>query len=193
MNMTFDRGLWTHVVIAVGVCVGAWMMLVQPKVVGLRAAEAAVAANSQSQQEVNELTFQKTVERMKDIKARMAEIERRNSLMHDSSRLYGKIMDLAAHHGVTIQNLQPGTEKLSADAKMSTYRIDLSAEGPYQQIAAFLEAISAIDGFIRPVSLNMVPMRDASNPTVTVHFSCEAVSFKLPETLAAIGGEHAKP
>ena len=193
MSITIDRGLLTHTVVVLGMCVGAWMMLVQPQMKGLRAAEAALAAEEKAQQDVSDHLFEKTVQKMKDVKSRIAEIERCNGLMHDSSRLYGSIMDLAAMHGVTIQNLQPGSEKLSADAKTSVNRIDLSAEGAFDKVASFLDAIIELDGFIRPVSLNVVPTRDEANPTVIAHFSCDAVSFKLPEALAGMGGDHAKP
>ena len=193
MTSSFDRTLFTHGVVAVGVCIGAWVLLVRPHVRKLQAAQAMVVVQERSSQGVNQWDFEKAAQRMRSIKIRVAQIESCNSLMNDSSRLYGQIMDLAAAHHVLIQNLQPGAAKLSADAKCSVSRIDLTVDGSYEDVADFLDALDQIQGFIRPTSLSLSPIRDASQPGVVAHFSCDAISFQMPEALAAQGDEHVQP
>jgi hypothetical protein len=194
VNKSLDRGLLAQAIIIVALCVGSWVLLVQPKTKELRSLEATIAENAPDQSTVNLPTLEAAVSRMRAVKDRIALIQRSNTLATDSSALYGQIMSLASQYEVTVQNLQPGgLRQPSADNSVSINRIELSAEGTYQNTAKFLEAIDQIEGFIRPVSLAVVPQKETANSRVVVRFGCEALSFKLSDALLALGGDHVSP
>jgi hypothetical protein len=194
MSASIERTLFAHGLIIVGACVGSWFMFVQPKTKDLQQLQATITDTAPPEGELNAPTLEAAVKRMKAVRDRVTFIQHGNSLAGDSSKLYGEIMDLAAQNHVTVHNIQPGTAKEPGkDAGWSAMRIDLSAEGSFEDLAGFLEAMNNVEGFIRPSSLNLSPLKESDTPRLTIRFACEALTFKMPEALTALGETHGQP
>ena len=101
MNGLLDRELIAHVVIALGACVGGWMVFVQPRIVELHRLERA----SQQASAVPHVTDHGSVERLADrirqVRQQIGDIQVQNDSTRDSSRMYALIMKCAADHGVS--------------------------------------------------------------------------------------------
>jgi Tfp pilus assembly protein PilO len=192
MSASMHRETFSHGVIIAAVCIGAWMLFVQPKVRETAELEAQLAAANPDAGGITQTDIEAAGRRMAQIKQRLAAIQESNDLSHDTSKLYGLIMDLAGKHGIAVQTISPGArQKGREDYGMTLTRIEISAEGRYDHVAAFLDAVANIGGFLRPVSLSVAPLSDGPTGAVIVRYGCEALTFELPPALAAMaGGDH---
>jgi Tfp pilus assembly protein PilO len=182
-----DRDLIAQLVIILAVCVGGWMMFVQPKAAELAELETRIEAASGAGANGG-LSFEAVVKRMSEMRQELIDITEKNAMSERSSELYGLIKDLAAEHGVLIQRLQPGGEgRGSKSEAFRASRIQLTAVGRYANVAELLEAIGGLPGFVRPKSLNVKPVREATTPMVSVEFTCEVLRFEFDEVLASMG------
>lgn len=189
MSASPHRDTISHGVIIVAACVGAWLVFVQPNAREIVEHEATIATAAADTGALSQADVESAAHRMSQIRQRLDDISRQNELSHDSSRLFGLIMDLSQTHRIKIQNMSPGSlPKGADDTGVSATRIEMSAQGRFDDLAAFLEAVDQINGFIRPVSLAMVPLHEEGPGMLTIRFSCEAVTFELPEALASMTG-----
>jgi Tfp pilus assembly protein PilO len=188
MSFKIDREFAAQVLIALVVTIGAWMMFVQPKAQELHQLEQTILASSQQSSEPSTSVAQ-LAEQAADVRARIAEIARHNNAALNSSDLYARIGRLAQQHGVVVQNVRPGTQGDDKEkSNVQTVRIDLSIEGPYANAAEFLDAISSMSGFVRPVTMTVSPIDREGEQLVVVRYVCELLQFKMPEAWAAFRG-----
>jgi Tfp pilus assembly protein PilO len=189
MSDPTNRDTISHGVIIVAACVGAWLLFVQPNAREIAQHEATIAAAQSNTGAMSQSDVESAAQKMSQIRQRLDHIRRQNELSSDSSRLFGQIMDLAQKHGVKIQHMSPGSIAKGADPNgVAASRIEMAAQGRFDDLAAFLEAVDEMEGFIRPVSLAMVPLHEEGPGMLTIRFSCEAVTFAMPSALAAMTG-----
>ena len=191
MNGTSTRELLAQIVIALAVCIGGWMILVQPAIDELREVESVITHTRAGAAGLNEGAIEKMADRMSDLRQRVEIVRRRSSLASDSSHLYGLIMDLAQEYGLTVQNLQPGSgREMSPDGRVGRTHIEMTLEGGYQQVASFLSTMQNIEGFIKPISLSLMPHeREGQQRLVVARYTCDALSFTLKDALSSLAGE----
>ena len=190
MNGPLDRQLIAQIVIIVAVCAGGWMTFVEPNIDELHRLEATIAEASSSPLPMGQETIEQMADQFAQVRDRFRRIEVRNEFAGDSTRIYGLIMDLTEEHGVTVQRLDPGSDRRSNDeeAPVRFTTLDMTIEGGYEQVAVFLEAVEALDGFIRPLTLSITPREEDGRSFVEARFACQAVRFTLPQELTAMVG-----
>ena len=190
MNGPLDRQLIAQIVIIVAVCAGGWMTFVEPNIDELHRLEATIAEASSSPLPMGQETIEQMADQFAQVRDRFRRIEVKNEFAGDSTRIYGLIMDLAEEHGVTVQRLDPGSDRRSNDeeAPVRFTTLDMTIEGGYEQVAVFLEAVEALDGFIRPLTLSITPREEDGRSFVEARFACQAVRFTLPQELTAMVG-----
>ena len=62
----------------------------------------------------------------------------------------------------------------------------MNVEGAYESVARFVEGVQSLNGFVRPGSLSITPWGDTDAARVTAQFSCEGLSFNLPDSLTVV-------
>jgi Tfp pilus assembly protein PilO len=192
MNHGEHRRAAAHVVIVVAVCIGGWMMLIEPKAAELARMEAAIAQRRASPAATDPAFVQKLADQAQALKARIAAIEARSELATDSSAVYRRIRALAEEHQVNLLSLNPGAARAGSAGEgaqpLSTTRIDLTVEGRYEPVARFIESVAAIDGFIRPASLTLSAVSRGSERLVSAQLACDAIGFTLPDSITVLKG-----
>jgi Tfp pilus assembly protein PilO len=187
MTPPIDRQFLANVLVIIGVCVGAWMLIVEPKMVELAKLETEIAEHKAAPTISPEL-IQAAAQRNARTTARVEDIMASNRMADDSSEFYGLIMDLADRHQVQIKSMQPKpSTKSTVEPPFRVMRIDLAVEGEFERIAAFLDDIHDIPAFTKPLSLTLSPTMTNDMRAVTASFSCGVLSFTIPPTLANAG------
>jgi len=189
MNATVLRPLIAHGVILMGVCTGAWIMLVQPKERLLAKLETSIAESERGAAQAAPDVVERLVNQRSTLAARVRRIAMRNQFASDSSEMYRRLTTLADRCGVIVQRISPGAVKnrsLENDASAQSTNFDVTIEGSFDQIANYLHEIDRIDGFIRPESLTLSPREISGQLIVEARFSCEALSFEIPDALLAM-------
>ena len=188
MSTIVSREMVMQLTAVLFACVGGWMMLVEPKIAELRQLEAAAAdaGDEQTLAAQNEVT--RMADRLQAVRRRVTEVEAQNAIAGESARMYAFIMDRAAEHGVAVQRLDPKHSRRDAPQQDATRitAFNMTIEGEFEQVAAFLDAVAGIGRFIRPVTLHVTPLLKDGRPMVTARFTCEALCFTLPQALAAM-------
>lgn len=189
MNKFVDRELFAQLVIAITVCVGGWMMLVQPQARKLQQVEATIAAARSNPLLTDQHAVEQMARELQVTRDHIRQIIDRNHHSNDSSQLYSLIMEAAARTDVAIQQFDPSatqTKDRAADQLRITV-LEMGVTGTYENIARFTDAVSKLDGFIRPVTLSVRPMPGSNSATMAqARLSYEALSFNLPPTLAQL-------
>ena len=184
MNAKSSRELAAQAVIVLAVCVGAWAIVVKPKIDELGRLDQRMTEQSSSETDLNQQSVEDAARKITTLRDRIREINAFNSLASDSSRLYGIVMDLADAHGVQVHNLQPGsTKQTSNDGKVTLTRVTLGVEGDYAPVASFLDALCEVPAFIRPVSMQLDPARDSNSTSIEAILTCDVLSFAMDNTL----------
>jgi Tfp pilus assembly protein PilO len=195
--MNIPRELAAQAVIVLAICIGAWIAIVKPRAAELVQLEQTIAESQTSLSAMSPETVENLQRKIASVQKRVAQINLHNQLADESSRLYGLVMDLADEHKVAVQRLQPGQElkKANSESQFASMKLDLTVEGRYESVAAFLEQITNLEAFIRPVSLQITPTTVDGTPTATAEFGCEVLSFALADPLVGLraGVAHAKP
>ena len=184
--MILDRKLTVETGIMVAVCIGAWMMIVQPKRAECRELEAKIAEARKNPVEARRAAIERMAGQVDQVRVRVREIREQSRFGRDVSQMYGLIMGLGKEHGVTIRRLDPSPQQRGGDALVQTAPFDMSIEGSYERVGNFLQGVEDIDGFVRSGSLSITPIGDDRSALVAATFVCEALCFNLPDTLAAI-------
>lgn len=185
-----DRDMIVQIIIGAGICIGAWLFLVRPKVEEVHVLEAKLQEISASPVAMDHSAIDDLARRVAAVKQSVNTIVAQNDLGRDSSRLYGLIMQLAEKHGVQVQRINPGMPDNSPnrDQSVQVAKFDLTVQGEYERLARFMEAVENMDGFVRAVTLTLSPMKADQQRLVQARFVCEAVSFELPAQLEAMAG-----
>ena len=189
MNASSSRELIVQGFIIVAVCIGGWMMFVQPKLEEVRKHEATIAEATGNPLLADREAVERMANRLSSVRDRIGEIERQNSFTSDSSQMYGLIKKCSERHGVSVKRLDPGSSRGQAEqtGPIRVTAFNMTVSGTYQRVAAFLESVNGLEGFLRPVLLRLSPTQGEER-LVEAQFSCEAVSIALPDSLTAMAG-----
>ncbi len=188
MIASFDRKLIAEVVVMLAACIGAWMMIVDPQKGELAELEATIETAKTSPVRASRVQIEQMATRIDAVRTRVREIESESGLARDSSRTYGLIMGLPKEHDVTVRRLDPSPAGRSAAAAdpVQVTGFTMSVEGTYERVALFIEGVQALNGFVRPGNLSVRPWGDTGAARVTAQFSCEGLSFTLPDSLTVM-------
>lgn len=194
--MTIDREFISQVVIVLAVCAGAWMMLVQPKTSELARLERQLSESASTPALASQEGIEALATKFASFKQRLVTIRRRNAVAEDTSSLYATIMRMATEENVRVQALQPTPAK-QAGAKPDAVRVarlEMTLAGAYDDVARLIDRVAAIDAFIRPSSLQLIPIDGQAEQAVSARFGCDVLAFTIEETLASVGEvDNAKP
>ena len=195
MSIALDRETIAQLIIILALCVGGWMMLIEPRVDELHELQVKIREATANPLLASPDSLDDMVRQLEGVRGRLQRIRNQNQFASDSSYMYSRIMDLAEANAVTVLRLNPGSkqrDKAEAQGEGASVRVtsfDMTVTGQYESIALFLESVDDLAGFVRPVSLTLTPRQGEEGEWVEARFACEAVSFTLPEALAAMVGE----
>lgn len=190
MNSIIDREIVAQAVIAVAVCAGAWLMLVQPRAQETDRLEAHLASSTASVDLATHESVEAMAARVRGFKARLDEVRARNLVAEDTSALYATIMRKAAELGVRVQSLQPAPLKeVAKNSPVRTARLEMTVEGHYDDVARFLDRVADINAFIRATSLQVTPVDRSEPGQVSARFGCDVLAFAIDGALAGVGGQ----
>lgn len=190
MSGVFDRNLLSHTVIILAVCIGSWLMFVKPRADRCAEIEQAIA-ESASAGAMDETTVEQMVETVSHYRSRIEALQTLNAVGRNTSRLYGRVSDIADTHEVEIVRLEPGrTRRTLAGGGGSVCVLDITARGSFANVTQFIDDIENMPGFLRPSMLTMTPGATAGNPAaVDVRVSFEMIEFNLPEIMRGMPAE----
>ena len=188
MKVPTDRDLLMQAFIALGFCIGGWMIFVKPQVEELNRLEAEIAMIDSQSSSVSSAVFERIAAQAPRVNRRAQDIQTKGALAQDSAGLYSQIRTLATDHDVQIKNVRRGPERESV-AGATTYvvqRVDMKVEGEYEQIARFLDSLKSINTYLRPVSLQVSPTTGGNGSFTVMQFGFESVRFNLPPALVTL-------
>lgn len=191
MSPVLDRQFFSQVVIVLAMCIGGWMMFVEPRAQELADLDAVVeqGESAADTQAPDEAQMMKLLQRVKAIENRVDEIKEAGEYALNTSALYGRLTAAARAEQIELTNLVPGERRASAsDKRVQVIPLTMTLRGEYEPVARFLDQISDIGGFIRPRGINIAPLRADGREQVLVRFTCEALAFDMPEALHAMEG-----
>jgi Tfp pilus assembly protein PilO len=183
MSLPIDKEFIMQAGIALGACLGGWMFLVQPKAVEIQELDASIQKLRAQATALSHLSVEPIAQAAPALRERSGEIEARGAFARDNSRLYGRIMDLAKAHGVQVKNLRPGDQKVGRDKLLTVTRIDMTAEGEYEHVADFFEALSGIGAYVRATSVQIAPTKRAGGAYTVIQLGFEVLHFQLPKAV----------
>ncbi|MHC4081651.1 MAG: hypothetical protein ACYS15_08145 [Planctomycetota bacterium] len=183
MNLPIDREFITQALIALGACLGGWMFYVQPRAEEVHALDAEISKLQSQSTGMSHEAVEQIAKQAPMLRDRCGEIEARSVLAQDTSQLYGQIMGLAKDYDVQVRNLRPGEHKPGRDQAIIVVRIDMTAEGEYEQLAEFLGAIEGINAYLRPISVQIAPTKRAGGSYAVMQLGFEAMQFRLPKVV----------
>ncbi len=189
MIANLDRAIIVQFLIGLALTVGGWLFFVQPRLDELRQLETAIAESRARSSSLGTAASDQLAQRARSLRAQVAQIDRKNTIALDSGLLYAKITSLAKQHDVLVQSLQPSTVPTpSGETGVVVCRVDLTIRGGYEQVAAFIEALGAFGGYLRPSTLVITPAQIGGDAAVTARMGCDAFSFTLPPEIAQLQG-----
>ncbi len=181
MTDWLSREFLAQICIMLALTVGMWMILVQPRAEELRQLEAEIA-KADALEAVDQTALERTAHRMSQLRHQIEDIAARSALGLDSSAVYGTFMELAQQHDVAVQSLQPGGDLNEIDAYASSRRVTLSIQGSYENVARFVERMTTLEGFVRPVNVVFTPRVDAeAGQLAAVQMHIDVLVFHPPE------------
>jgi Tfp pilus assembly protein PilO len=188
MTNGIDREILAHAVIVLALCVGAWFVLVEPRSHALAEYEQIIAQHESQQQRVGAGGITDLADHINKLRSDVERIAQRSSLGRDSSQLYARAMQLAKANNVTLTTLQPSAIVQTDDQHaIARTHVDIAIQGRYDDVASFITAISQLHGYIRPDGMTITSRSGVDEQIVSARFSCEAISFDLPDELVALG------
>jgi Tfp pilus assembly protein PilO len=193
MSLPVDREFITQAIIALGACLGGWMFFVQPKAEEVRALDADITKLRARSTGPSHEAVEQIAKQAPKLRDRCIEIEARGAMAKDTSLLYGQVMSLAKEHDVQVRNLRPGEQKPGRTKSVIATRIDMTAEGEYEQIAEFLGALDGIRAYLRTTSVQIAPTKRVGGSYAVVQLGFEALQFRLPKVVTdmkRLGDEH---
>ncbi len=181
-----SRAVILHSAMVAGLCAGLWLMLIKPTVEERNRLEADIREAGRNSQVVSGIEIEKLGAELQVVKRRVGEIAASNEVTRDTSYLYGIIMEQASRYRIHIKRLDPGTIKTDKE-KNKPYEVttfDMTLEGELDNVINFIDGISRIDCYLRPMALNITPVIKDKGAYVQARLACETYNFILPETLA---------
>jgi Tfp pilus assembly protein PilO len=188
MTWVFNRETVVHITIALAVCVGGWVMVVEPMIAEVKELEATVAEVSPQVNPDEHSNLARIVHQLKSFHSRIEQVVSFNRLSKNPPQFYEAVLALAQKHGVTVDRLvansvEAGDQGTAVD-QVTTCKIVVV--GGYDHVGGFLWGLDGLDGFIRPVALNVMPINDTEAGRIRANFDCELVCFSLPDKLVAL-------
>ena len=187
MMFHVDRDLVLRFIIGFVLTVGAWIFFAQPRAVELSRLEKTVSDFHERTSALGIAASEQIARDVQAMRLQLDQISARNSVSRDSAILYGLIKDLANRHDVHIQKLQPTPEPPNRRKDMvSISKVDMTIQGNYARIAAFIDSLQEFGGHVRPNSLHLGALPSHSQEMVNAKLACDVISFELPESLVQI-------
>ena len=183
MSLPIDREFVMQAGIALGACLGGWMFLVQPKAVEINELDASIQKLRAQSAALSHLSVEQIAREAPVLRERSSEIEARGAFARDTSQLYGRIMDLAKEHGVQVKNLRPSDQKEGKEKRLTVTRVDMTAEGEYERVADFFEALGGIGAYVRATSVQIAPTKRARGSYTVIQLGFEVLEFHLPQVV----------
>ncbi len=187
MMLHFDRGVIVRFVVGFGLTVGAWVFFAQPRAVELERLEKAISEFHEQTSALGIAASEQIARDAQIMRMQLDQISARNSVAKDTSILYGQIKELAMRCDVHVKQLQPTPERPNQRNDIATIsKVDVTIQGEYQRIAAFIDSLNEFGGHVRLNSLHLSALPSRSQELVNVRLVCDVISFKLPETLVQL-------
>lgn len=188
MTFVMTRETAVHIMIAVAVCVGGWVMVVQPKIAEVEQLEATVQEASKQINPDEQNRLARIVNQLKSFHSRVDQVVMFNRLSKNPPQFYEAVMALAQKHEVEVDRLVANSvdegDPGATVEQITTCKI--AVVGAYDRVGQFLQAMDELDGFIRPVALTVTPVNGVSVGRVRADFDCELVCFSVPDKLIAL-------
>lgn len=197
-----NRALASQGIIVLAVCVGGYMVLVDPA--RRQAAAAAGQAESIAAQvrEAESLRDQVPMlsAALEKTKKDVKDIAESGKLARDERELFAAVMAMADGTGIRVEQLSPAKTATvsadSADARDTVVAYSITATGNYGQVAAFLRGLRTGLGFTNLRSVRLTPTPEENAPVVravieTEHFAFDpapAAPAADPKRSSAAGG-----
>jgi Tfp pilus assembly protein PilO len=206
MTHLIDRHLVAQLAIVVAVCIGGWLMVVEPKVTEHHGLKAEIESGLSLASSIDQDAVQRLAGRLDEVRRRVRQIDRRGEISRDSSHLYSVVMDLAREHGVVVASLNPGvaatpnqpSRRGGAPAAGAAERgarevivhreLSVSISGTYENIAAFVDALQSLRGYLEIRYLSIAAASGRSD-IVNARLTCRTVGFVLPDRLREMLGD----
>lgn len=217
MNLQDRRQVIPHVAIALAVCLGGYMALVDPvrhKLAAERGAADAPAKELQ-QGETLQADIARMTQAMQKVTEERARIDELGRAARDERKLFASIMGLAAASNVRVDELNPAkvvapaAPAKAANAPAGTPAPVLVAPGDtavgysmtaiatYEDLAKFLRALKSELGYTQVRSVRMMPVQDDKVKLIRATIETEHYAFDAsPQSAAedamrtAAAGEH---
>ncbi|MHC4708973.1 MAG: hypothetical protein ACYTA3_00730 [Planctomycetota bacterium] len=189
MSLPMDREFLTQAGIALAACLGGWMFLVQPKAVEIQELDASIQKLRAEAGALSHLSVEPIAKMAPVLRERSSEIEARGAFAQDYSQLYGRIMDLAEEHAVQVKNHRRGDQMISRDKLLTVTRIDMTAEGEYERVADFFEALDGIGAYVRATSVQIAPTKRTGGSYTVIQLGFEVLQFHLPQVVLDMNGQ----
>ena len=189
MNLNLDRQFVGHIVTALTLTVGGWMALAAPQADELHEVEKSLA-NVKGNLKDRRPGRRRATRRPHGAGPRRArEVAAHNRFVGDSAQMYSTIKARAAEHAVAITRIVPGVPVAAKDDhSVQSATFDLTVEGRYEQVAAFLRSLDQTGSFLRPVRLKVTPIQDRAEPRVRCEAGFQTFCFQLPDALKPLAG-----
>lgn len=190
MNTGLDRQFFAQVVVVLAVCIGGWMMFIEPRAEELAQLDAVIEQGASGLPDMpDEAVMSSIVERLSSVEDRVTKISRASAYALNTSTVYGQLTDIAAAHNVELKNLTPGQRTLiGPDQSAYITPLTMTLSGDYEAIARFIDELDGFGAYIRARSLSITPLSDQGRDIITARVTCEALGFDLPPALAAMKG-----
>lgn len=185
--LRIDRNLVVRFIFGFSLTIGAWIFFAQPRAAELNRLEKAVSEFHERTSVLGIAASEQIARDTQAMRLQLDQISARNYVSQDSSSLYGQIKALAKLCDVQVQQLKPTPERPNLRNDMVTIsKVDMTIEGEYERIAAFIDSLNEFGGHMRLNSLRLGALPSQSHELVNVRLVCDVISFKVPETLVQL-------
>ncbi|MBX3364763.1 MAG: hypothetical protein KF866_08370 [Phycisphaeraceae bacterium] len=186
MNPTLKRRLGLQTLIAVGVCAGGWAIAVRPAQTDLQESSAAYRTQQRTLQSSQASADAAQVEmRLANLLEEARAIDSASLSASSASALYSRFNQLAAEHGVRIENIQPGKSGRSAlkpvtGLQTSSVSFEISASAHFNDLVRFIRSIENSTGLggIVAVHLARAPSAGDEPERITATIQTQHVSLE---------------
>ncbi len=193
------RSMLAEGVIALAVCVGAYMLGLEPAQRELAEARAAIEQreSTAAEQERFREILPRLSSRLESVRQTGERIDSASEPARDQGRLYADLSRLAFEHDVRLDRLNPvGASGINDGGRTMSVGYDLAVVGMYADLIGFLQALESDAGFTRVRSVTATPVMDPSQEAVlalirTEHFAFDPSPVPIEALLAAEGDPNA--
>lgn len=189
MNIV-ERDILAHLAIVLALCIGAWMMMVEPTVRAIADERGFLADVRRSGlADLDDSSLHQITSYIDTVRSTVAQVHDRSAFAHDTTGVYSSIMVLADSNGVEVDRITPGTASNVADAAVSVKTADVAVRGAYADVAAFLGALDHLEGFVRVDRVVLGTIDTEAGILIEATATCDLLSVNLPPALAAMISE----